>query len=107
MLKQVLAIAVVGALAAGSVAAHEPDRGYRTPYYGAAYHDYPVQYAPQRWYAPSYCPPARPWKKHGAHHGHGHGKWQGNYYGYDRYDRYDRDDHGGRGGRDDWDRRGH
>jgi hypothetical protein len=103
MLKQVLAIAVVGALAAGPVAAHESDWGYRNPYYGAAYHYSPYQYASRQWYAPRYCPPARPGKGHGWHHGHSHGYRQGGYYGYDQHDR---NDYRERGGHDDWNRRG-
>jgi hypothetical protein len=108
MLKQVLAVAVVGLLAAGSASAHDWSSGYR--YAPPAYQYYPYyaypRYAPIR-YAPRYCPPPR-WGWQGGYYGQYPRGYQGNSWrGRDDHDDHDRNDHGGwndHGGGNDWDR---
>lgn len=104
MLKQVLAVAVVGLFAAGSASAHDSNWSHRYAppayHYSPHYNSYSHRYAPIR-YAPRYCPPPR-WSWH-----------RGYYDGYPRYFRdaqrggynyYDRNDGNDHGGRNDWDR---
>jgi hypothetical protein len=105
MLKQVLAVAVVGLLTAGSASAHDSNWGYRPPspaYHYYPYYTYPHRYAPVR-YAPRYCPPPR-WGWHGGYYGqYPHGYYRDAWRGDDRHYN-DHDDHDDHDGGNNWDR---
>jgi len=101
-MKQVLAVAVVGLLAAGSASAHDSNWGYRNaPPPAYHYNPYAYRYVPIR-YVPRYCPPPR-WGWHGGYYGeYPRGYYRNDWRGADnQYDDHDRDDHGSR---HDWDR---
>lgn len=109
MLKQALAVAVVGLLVAGPASAHDSNWGQRyappAHYYPHRYYPYPhyayypYRYAPIR-YAPRYCPPGRAWGWNGGYYGQYPGRYDRNqWHGNDRYDGRDRDDR-----HNDWDR---
>lgn len=113
MLKQVLAVAVVGLLGTGCASAHDSNWGYSAApqmYHSSSYYAYPryapIRYAPIRYapirYAPRYCPPQR-WGWNGYQGQYPRG-YQNNWHGHnDRrdHDDHDRDDHDGG---NDWNR---